>query len=276
METDGSNDPIESNLLRQFREMNTEDKDVLILQLRQLLNNQISNEGCAFYLDMTNWNIQAAVCAFYDFMQPPLPNMALIKDITLGEGEAITPATSFVKTWHICNNGNEKWPIGCYFAHSQGEKFSCETVVRLQPLEPNESVRVSLNLLSPPETGMYEGKFRTFSPNGLAFGEIIWVILSVESNGILGVTQGIDNIDSPKQVAKVPPNNGAVLNPFATPPRPRTNSDFLPNVGSVTPPLLQTPLSSTGTPLQNFDISPIKPDFDDCPQMADNDENMNK
>lgn len=158
-------------------------------------------------------------------MQPPLPNMALIKDITLGEGEAITPATSFVKTWHISNNGNEKWPIGCYFAHSQGEKFSCETVVRLQPLEPNESVRVSLNLLSPPETGMYEGKFRTFSPNGLAFGEIIWVILSVESNGILGVTQGIDNIDSPKQVAKVPPNNGAVLNPFATPPRPRTNSD---------------------------------------------------
>ncbi|CAD5120756.1 DgyrCDS9316 [Dimorphilus gyrociliatus] len=276
METDGSNDPIESNLLRQFREMNTEDKDVLILQLRQLLNNQISNEGCAFYLDMTNWNIQAAVCAFYDFMQPPLPNMALIKDITLGEGEAITPATSFVKTWHICNNGNEKWPIGCYFAHSQGEKFSCETVVRLHPLEPNESHRVSLNLLSPPETGMYEGKFRTFSPNGLAFGEIIWVILSVESNGILGVTQGIDNIDSPKQVAKVPPNNGAVLNPFATPPRPRTNSDFLPNVGSVTPPLLQMPLSSTGTPLQNFDISPIKPDYDDCPQMADNDENMNK
>lgn len=61
METDGASDPIESNLLRQFREMNTEDKDVLILQLRQLLNNQISNEGCAFYLDMTNWLVSISL-----------------------------------------------------------------------------------------------------------------------------------------------------------------------------------------------------------------------
>ena len=34
-----------------------------------------------------------------------VPCMALVNDVTIGEGEAIPPNTPFVKTWRVKNNG---------------------------------------------------------------------------------------------------------------------------------------------------------------------------
>lgn len=47
---------LESSLLQQFSCLGTQDKDVLINQFQKLLSpNQLSAEGCAFFLDMNNW-----------------------------------------------------------------------------------------------------------------------------------------------------------------------------------------------------------------------------
>jgi hypothetical protein len=57
--------------------------------------------------------LQAAVCAYYDFDQPSLTNirlpvMSFVRDITIGEGEAVPPSTKFIKTWRIKNIGKKK------------------------------------------------------------------------------------------------------------------------------------------------------------------------
>merc|ERR1719334_730311 len=63
---------------------------------------------------MVDWNLQAAIGAYFDLQQTShtLPKMSFIKDITIGEGESITPNTSFVKTWLVRNSGAEVWPAG--------------------------------------------------------------------------------------------------------------------------------------------------------------------
>lgn len=46
----------EAVLLQQFSCLGTTDKDVLIAEFQRLLGpNQLSPEGCAFFLDMNNW-----------------------------------------------------------------------------------------------------------------------------------------------------------------------------------------------------------------------------
>lgn len=39
--------------------------------------------------------------------------MEFIQDITIGEGEAVPPNTSFVKTWRLKNNGKFRPIIPC-------------------------------------------------------------------------------------------------------------------------------------------------------------------
>ena len=53
-------------------------------------------------------NLPAAVNSYYDYEQSSfsnLPSMSFVKDVTIGEGEAIPPNTNFVKTWRVKNTG---------------------------------------------------------------------------------------------------------------------------------------------------------------------------
>lgn len=54
-------------------------------------------------------NLQAAICSYYDFDQPSvkLPELAFITDVTIGDGEAVPPNTTFTKTWRVANSGNK-------------------------------------------------------------------------------------------------------------------------------------------------------------------------
>ena len=42
----------------------------------------------------------------------PHASMQLVEDITMKEGELITPNTSFLKTWRIMNNGKTLSSLG--------------------------------------------------------------------------------------------------------------------------------------------------------------------
>jgi hypothetical protein len=111
---------IDMDLLNQFRTMNTNDKDHLIAEFKRLSNLDVSSEVCCFYLDMAEWNLNTALWAFYEYEgQNPsgftqrtsqmfeLPEMRFLCDITNGEGEAIQPNTSFIKSWRIMNTGKK-------------------------------------------------------------------------------------------------------------------------------------------------------------------------
>ena len=55
-------------------------------------------------------NLQNAVCSYYDLEMPvsTLPSMRVLEDITMGNGEAVAPNTTFVKAWRIKNSGNNQ------------------------------------------------------------------------------------------------------------------------------------------------------------------------
>ena len=127
---------LDQDFLMQFSCMGTQDKDILIAELHGILDSQLSREGCAFFLEMTNWyvlttiaqelefvlfnahclvlcrNLQAAVGAFYDHYSTEggvLPEMTLVDRKTVeGQNAAsltLAPNTVFTETWTLRNNG---------------------------------------------------------------------------------------------------------------------------------------------------------------------------
>jgi len=48
---------IDQELMQKFSCMGTTDKDVLISEFQKLLGFQLNPAGCAFFLDMANWQV---------------------------------------------------------------------------------------------------------------------------------------------------------------------------------------------------------------------------
>jgi len=77
---------------------------------------------------------------------------------------------SFVKTWKVANNGDDRWPDGSYLAFTGGVNLALQSAVPVAPLNPGEVTDISVDMNSPSLPGMYESKWRMATPNGSYFG----------------------------------------------------------------------------------------------------------
>ncbi|XP_076450492.1 protein ILRUN-like [Babylonia areolata] len=187
---------LDGKLLQQFSAMGTTDREVLIAEFQKFLGNTVNPDSCAFFLDMNNWNLQAAICSYYDIEQPTvtLPSMTIVDDVTIGEGESIAPNTKFYKTWRIKNSGKERWPPGCSLRCLTGDHMGHPGWLMVEALNPGEACDINLELTSPAVTGVHQGQWRMATPTGHYFGESIWALVTVEENGLLGLTQQMSRI----------------------------------------------------------------------------------
>ncbi|OWF44958.1 uncharacterized protein C6orf106 homolog [Mizuhopecten yessoensis] len=215
---------IDGKLLQQFSSMGTTDREVLISDFQKLLGpNQLTPAGCAFFLDMNNWNLQGAIGSYFEYDQPnvKLPSMTFIMDVTVGEGEAVPPDTTFIKTWRIQNTGDEQWPPGCNLMHCSGENLSKADRVMVEALQSGQVADVSIHMYSPTETGTFPSQWRMSTPTGMYFGDMIWVIITVEKGGVLAVTQQLSSFGNGAFAQS--PAKDCLQNPFASPQKPESS-----------------------------------------------------
>lgn len=113
--------------------------------------------------------------------------MRIIKELTVGLGESVTPDTQFSQSWLLENNGDVAWPSGCYLKlvseiNNDGKMF-------VPPIAPRDSHIITINLVSPSEVGQFKSQFCLCTPNGSTFGPIIWSVVDVSIAGTLALTQ---------------------------------------------------------------------------------------
>ncbi|RDD46578.1 Uncharacterized protein C6orf106, partial [Trichoplax sp. H2] len=203
------------DLMQKFSVLGTTDHDILIKQLQEYLNYQLSPSGCEFFLDMNNcttccyfsFNVITmpylmlellALGSYFDYNAPTeyLPSMTFIQDVTIGEGESVQPNTQFVKTWRIQNSGQKRWPDSVRLRFIGGDQLGPSHEVRVQSHDAQEIGDVSVVMISPNQPGTFQGRWRMATQEGLFFGDIIWVIISVENSGLLGLTQQLSYINT--------------------------------------------------------------------------------
>eukprot|EP00096_Caligus_rogercresseyi_P004774 TRINITY_DN19239_c0_g1_i1.p1 TRINITY_DN19239_c0_g1~~TRINITY_DN19239_c0_g1_i1.p1 ORF type:complete len:251 (+),score=77.30 TRINITY_DN19239_c0_g1_i1:77-754(+) len=211
-----------ASFLEKFGCMQTLDQEDLVTEMLRLIGpDKLSGESARFYLEMNMWNVQSAVCSYFDLESGlRLPSMSFLQDLTIGEGESVPPNTPFLKTWKLTNDGSEAWPNGCTLRLSSGTAFSEVSHLPVGNLAPFETVQLSLRMTSPPAPGIYEAKWRMATPSGLYFGDPIFVIISVELGGTLALTQQLNDFSelgqSPERGPQPPnPGNNNNNNPFA-------------------------------------------------------------
>uniref|UniRef100_A0A8C8A0L0 Nbr1 FW domain-containing protein n=1 Tax=Oryzias sinensis TaxID=183150 RepID=A0A8C8A0L0_9TELE len=155
--------------------------------------------------------------------------MSFVKDVTIGEGESVPPDTAFTKTWRIQNTGAESWPPGVCLKYVGGDQFGHVNMVMVRSLDPQEMTDVSVQMHSPVSPGMYQGQWRMCTATGLYYGDVIWVILSVEVGGLLGVTQQLSSFQAEFNTQPHRSLQGD-YNPFASPQKskcPSSNNNHL-------------------------------------------------
>jgi len=190
--------------------LQTCDQEELVVQMLRLTGSAINLNTARFYLEANQWSLGAAVCSYFDHCSSsaasaPLPSMTLIKDVTLGEGEAVPPSTKFLKTWRVSNPGPSAWPPGCILRFTGGANLSTSdrVLVPWGPLEPGSSAELSVQMESPSVPGIYQSTWRMSTATGNFFGDAIWVIISVEVTGTLAITQQfsrMENLGSSREV----------------------------------------------------------------------------
>lgn len=194
-------DNVDQHLIHQFSCLGTTDRDDLVKQLQKLLAGSQLNETTAeFFLDMNNWNLQAAICSYFDFESPiqnKFPCMMLVCDSTIGEGESIPPLTKFRKSWHVQNSGTEAWPDGICLQYIGGIQMGACTRVPVPSLGPAEITEVNVDLQSPPNCGTFQSKWRMMvKSTETFFGDVIWITITVSESGTLAITQQLHQLST--------------------------------------------------------------------------------
>ncbi|XP_023938224.1 protein ILRUN [Bicyclus anynana] len=198
---------IDQNLLLQFSCMNTTDREELIGQMQRLLGPSLNYNTASFFLDMSNWNLQAAICCYLDYSLPPkLPSMALKAAQT--QESAVGPASHFEQNWSIANTGTETWPGSCRLIQAGGEPLGA-TPVYVPPLPPGHSTNVSVKLLAPSTAGVHRGYFHLVTDKGEQIGDTLWVEITVESEVTIALTEQLAALPVPssrldESVSQVP------------------------------------------------------------------------
>lgn len=150
-----------------------------------------------YFYDQNNIfrNLQASLSCYFDFVASsnqnngvsPMPSMRVIKELTIGLGESVTPDTQFTQSWLLENNGSVVWPEGCYLKlvseiNNDGKMF-------VPQVAPQETHVLTISLVSPSEVGQFKSQFCLCTPNGSTFGPIIWSVVDVSTSGTLALTQ---------------------------------------------------------------------------------------
>ncbi|XP_017768155.1 PREDICTED: uncharacterized protein C6orf106 homolog isoform X2 [Nicrophorus vespilloides] len=209
--TNGDNNGgIEQALLQQFSCMGTTDREELICNLQRVLGADLNYSTAAFYLDMNNWNLQAAICSYFDVVNSTkLPSMALRADPHASENDSVEPNTPFLKNWYVYNNGPERWPEGCYVQCSAGDTFGGEKT-NVKAMMPGEMTLISVDMVSPGCAGQFQSKWRLCTPTGTYFGDPLWMILTVVEERTMQLTDQLSHLND----LGAPLTNNVPANPF--------------------------------------------------------------
>lgn len=130
-----------------------------------------------------------------------MPSMRILRELTTGLGESVTPNTQFSQSWLLENNGEVAWPQGCYLKlvseiNNDGKMF-------VPPIAPKDTHIITINLVSPADVGQFKSQFCLCTPNGTTFGPIIWSVVDVSISGTLSLTQQLQQLHTSTQQPKV-------------------------------------------------------------------------
>ncbi len=109
-------------------------------------------------------------------------SMKYSADVTVSDGQKVYPGENFRKVWLVTNSGTCTWEKGYSLAFVSGEQMRGGSIAVSGPVAPGQTIEIAAEFVAPSKTGVYEGTWQMRSPQGVNFGETVWVKISVEGS----------------------------------------------------------------------------------------------
>ena len=136
-----------------------------------------------------------------------------IDDVTIPDDTVMSPGQTFRKVWRIQNAGSCAWNSGYQLVYTGGDAMGTTYGVTLPgPVNPGETVDVSIDLTAPFAYGTYQSNWKLRSPSGNVFGtanaenNAIWVKIVVGTNANMAtVAPGVTPVNNACTLLSVVP-----------------------------------------------------------------------
>ena len=121
---------------------------------------------------------------------PCIDGMAWVADLNLDDKNmtappVMQPGQSFTKSWRIRNSGTCDWTTAFRMVYVSGNsplaQMGGQPVAVTRAVAPGSTYDLSVNLVAPVQPGTYQGFWQMTNAQGVAFGEKVWVGITVPS-----------------------------------------------------------------------------------------------
>lgn len=106
-------------------------------------------------------------------------NARFVADMTYPDGDVVPAGKRIVKTWRVRNTGTSSWSAGFALAFAGDNHMNGPDSVRLPAALPGEEVDVSVSLVAPLAPGIHRSIWRPRNPDGMLFGDLLYVDIRV-------------------------------------------------------------------------------------------------
>ena len=106
-------------------------------------------------------------------------NLAFVEDITIPDNAYVTYGSTIDKRWLVENSGTCNWNSDYRLMHIGGAALGAPEEAALYPARSNTQATLQITFIAPFTDGTYESAWQAFDPNGLPFGDPIYIRILV-------------------------------------------------------------------------------------------------
>ena len=106
-------------------------------------------------------------------------DLSFVEDLTIPDNSFIPFGASIDKQWLIENSGTCNWDSAYRLRYTGGALLGAKEEIALFPAKSGTQVTIQITFTAPFEEGIYESAWQAFDPNGLAFGDAIYMRILV-------------------------------------------------------------------------------------------------
>jgi hypothetical protein len=107
--------------------------------------------------------------------------LTYLEDLTIPDGTVVHPGESLDKRWLIQNNGSCNWNENYRLKLISGPPLGISEEQALYPARGGTQAVIRILFTAPDEPGLQRSAWRAYSPDGEAFGDPIYIEISIET-----------------------------------------------------------------------------------------------
>jgi hypothetical protein len=112
---------------------------------------------------------------------PCVDNLLFLEDLTIPDGTAVKAGTLLDKRWLVENNGTCNWNASYRLVLIAGPELGATSIQALYPARSGAQAQIRIVFTAPEEPGTYRSAWQAYDPQGIPFGDPIFIDFMVEA-----------------------------------------------------------------------------------------------